>query len=343
LTPSSVSSRARSAVLVAVTAGLLVGASACSGIASDPSVGASRAAGRSASGGVGPTDPAGSASGGPAPSVVPPVGGRSELPQGGTTVFPAYRLFGFSGVAGSGPNLGRIGVGNLDDRVTEMASQGQQYAAGRKVLPTLELIATVVQKSPGADGMYRTVSSDDKVRVHLEAVRRVKGILLLAIQPGRSDFVTEVKRYETWLKEPDVGVALDPEWRMGPTQVPMRVFGSTTGQELDDTAAYLSKLVTDNGLPEKVMLYHMLRTAFVTRPQDLRPHPGVTQVVSVDGIGAPSMKIATWKRVMKVKPAHVHPGFKLFFTEDTAQKGWRLMTANEVLGLTPTPEYILFE
>lgn len=258
-------------------------------------------------------------------------------------MFPNYRLVGFAGVAGTGANLGRIGVGALQDRVTEMVEVGTQYAAGRKVLPTLELIATVVQKSPGADGKYRTVASDDKIRRHLAAVRQVKGILLLAIQPGRSDFVTEVRRYETWLKEPDVGVALDPEWRMGPTQIPMKVFGSTTGQELDDTAAYLSTLVAENGLPEKVMLYHMLRTSFVTKPQDLHPHPGVAQVVSVDGIGSPSMKIATWKRVMKVKPAHVHPGFKLFYIEDTAGKGWRLMTPAEVLGLTPTPEYVLYE
>ena len=32
--------------------------------------------------------------------------------------------------------------------------------------------------------------------------------------PGRSDFFTETTRLERWLREPDVGLALDPEWRV---------------------------------------------------------------------------------------------------------------------------------
>ncbi len=82
---------------------------------------------------------------------------------------------------------------------------------------------------------------------------------MLAIQPGRSDFVTEVKYYDKWLKEPDVGVALDPEWRLGEGQFAPEVFGNVTGDELDRTAAYLSAFVKAHDLPEKVMLYHQLR------------------------------------------------------------------------------------
>jgi hypothetical protein len=38
----------------------------------------------------------------------------------------------------------------------------------------------------------------------------------------------------------------------------------------------------------------------------------------------------------------VHAGFKLFFTEDRRNRG-RLMTPPEVLGLTPRPEYVMYE
>ena len=54
------------------------------------------------------------------------------------------------------------------------------------------------------------------IRRYLKAARKAKALLMLDIQPGRSDFFTETTRLRKWLKEPDVGLALDPEWRMGP-------------------------------------------------------------------------------------------------------------------------------
>ena len=306
----------------ALAAALLLASAACS---------IERDEGTAAAASVGTETPSAST---PAPT--PP-----QLPQGGRRVFPAYRLMGYAGIEGSGAALGRIGVGDMDERVTEMTRLGAQYAHGRKVLPTLEFIATVVQGAPGADGKFRSQASDEAVKKHLDAVRKADGILLLAIQPGRSDFVTEVKFYEKWLKEPDVGVALDPEWRMGPGEIPMRVFGHVTGKELNDTAAYLAGVVADNDLPEKVFLYHQLRVDIVRGGKDLKPHPGLAQVVSIDGIGSKSMKLDTWRAIVKVKPRHVHAGFKLFYQEDA--KFGPIMTPAEVMAIVPTPEYVLYE
>jgi hypothetical protein len=47
-------------------------------------------------------------------------------------------------------------------------------------------------------------------------------LLVLDIQPGRSDFFTETIRLERWLREPDVGLAIDPEWRVTSSEVPGR-------------------------------------------------------------------------------------------------------------------------
>ena len=47
----------------------------------------------------------------------------------------------------------------------------------------------------------------------MKAARQSKALLLLNIQPGQSDFMTEIKRFEKYLKEPDVGIALDPDRR----------------------------------------------------------------------------------------------------------------------------------
>lgn len=265
-----------------------------------------------------------------------------QLPMGGRTLFPEYRVVGYAGIDGTGPVLGKLGVGSLDDRMKEVVDVGKPYAEGvQKVLPVAEFIATVVHGSPGSDGMYRGRATDAAVQKHLDAVRKVDGYLLLAIQPGRSDFVTETKYYEKFLKEPDVGVALDPEWRMGPGEIPMRVFGHVTGKELDDTAAYLSKLVQDNDLPEKIMLYHQLNVGVVRESQDLKYHPGIAQMVSVDGIGSREMKVTTWNAIMRVKPKHVYPGFKLFYMEDAEFEP--IMEPRQMLDLVPQPFYVLYE
>ena len=167
---------------------------------------------------------------------------RTELPRGGTTVFPRYRLVGFSGGPGTAA-FGRLGVGNIDQRVAEIERLGRRYAAGRQVMPVLELIAVVAQRKPGEDGLYRVRVDAGVIRSYLDAARRHRALLLLNIQPGRADFITEVKALEPWLSQPDVGLALDPEWAVGPGQVPGRSFGSTTGAEVDAVAGYLQRLV----------------------------------------------------------------------------------------------------
>lgn len=276
----------------------------------------------------------------PTPTPTPTL---KELPGGGREIFPTYRLVGYSGVKGTGPGLGRAGVGNIDDRMKEIVERAQPYATdGRKIMPVLEVIATTVQPCRVAP-KCRTVSSDEKIQEHLDAIRNVNGVLLLAIQPGRSDFLTEVKKYEKFLKEPDVGVALDPEWRMGPNQEPMHSFGSTDAKELNSVSAYLDQLVEENGLPQKVMLYHMIRINWVRNHDQLKDRKNLAFILSVDGIGDQELKEGTWKALMGVKPTFVHPGFKLFYKEDTAGKGWKLMTPTQVLALTPKPDYVLYE
>lgn len=251
-----------------------------------------------------------------------------------------HRLVGFAGYPGA-PALGRLGIGNLEDRVREIEQLGRQYAGGRTPLPVLELIATVVHPGPGADGTYRTRIAEATVQRHLETARRHRALLLLNIQPGRASFLDEVKAWERWLREPDVGLALDPEWAVGAGQVPGRVFGRTSGEELNVIAAYLSGIVRSGGLPEKVLLYHQLHASIVRNPAALQPHPGVVQIVSVDGIGTPVQKAGTWRTIVAQTPAHVHKGFKLFYEEDS--KPGPLMTPAQVLRLTPTPEYVLYE
>ena len=275
----------------------------------------------------------------------PPQAPLLELPRGGRTLFPDYRLVGFCGTPGA-PELGSL-QGNLPRRAKALDQQAARYADAtnaddRKLLPVFELIAVVVQGSPGPDGKYRRRVDSTVIEQYLSAARESKALLLLNIQPGQSDFVTEVKALEKYLREPDVGLALDPEWAMRPKQLPGRSFGQTDGETITAVANYLSGIVTEGKLPEKALVFHQVNNWVLKDEPELKPAPGVVFIKSVDGLGRVGSKIKTYDYLMKSAVAGVHPGFKLFFDEDT-RNGSRLMTPKEVLALSPTPEYVMYE
>jgi hypothetical protein len=272
--------------------------------------------------------------------VVPVVPHGPALPRGGYTLFPAYEVIGFCGTPGA-PALGELD-GNLPLKAKKLVDYAAKYSSGRAVLPAFELIAVVVQAGAGADGKYRRRVDDKVVDQYLALAREHQGLLLLNIQPGQSDFLTELRHFEKYLREPDVGVALDPEWAMKPKQLPGKYFGQTTGATLNEVSAYLSSIIQAGNLPEKALVFHQVNGAVVKDEQDLVPTAGVVMIKSVDGLGPKAAKIETYDYLMRHKTAGVHPGFKLFFDEDT-RNGGVLMTPPEVLALLPPPEYVMYE
>ena len=274
----------------------------------------------------------------PSPSPPPPPA-DDDLPRGGRVIFPKYQLVGYVGLPGA-PALGPLDK-DLDAKAAKLEKLSKSYAAGRTPLPVMELIAVFARGSPGKDGMYRGRLPDSAIEQYLTVARKHRMLLLLDIQPGRAKILPEVKRLERWLKEPDVGLAFDPEWAVGPGQVPGRVFGHTTGAELDGIASYLSGLVRADNLPEKVFVFHQLSSRIVGTEKALKRHPGVVTIKSVDGIGARVDKLETWTKLTTSLPAGVHAGFKLFYTEDT--RHGPLMTPTQVLALKPRPEFVVYE
>src|SRR5580704_2996273 len=234
-----------------------------------------------------------------------------ELPRGGRLLFPDHRLVGYCGTPGA-PALGAL-QGNLDAKAKALEARAAPYADGREILPVFELIAVVVQGYPGADGKYRLRVDDRVVDDYLRAARQSKSLLLLNIQPGQSDFLTEVKSFEMYLREPDVGVALDPEWAMKAKQRPGVFWGETTGAAINEVAAFLSDIVERWNLPEKALVFHEVVREVVKNELSVTRHPGVAIIKSVDGIGPVEAKIATYANLMERMAAGVHPGFKLFF------------------------------
>lgn len=265
---------------------------------------------------------------------------RAELPRGGREIFPTHRLVGYCGTRGN-VALGRL-TGNLKTSAKEIEALGESYAQDRTVLPVFELIAVVALHEPGLDGKYRRRVPDFVVDEYLRAARAAHGLLLLNIQPGHSDFMTETQHFEKYLRLPDVGLALDPEWAMRSKKRPGREFGIMSGATLNAVAEYLSGIVREEDSPEKVLVFHQVNPWVLEGESEIRAHEGIVIIKSVDGLGQKASKVKTYNLLVKNLPSSVHAGFKLFFEEDVAD-GHNLMKPESVLSLTPKPEYVMYE
>ena len=279
----------------------------------------------------------GGSSGDDADPVEEAAAGPIELPRGGRSLLPEYRLVGFYG-APQDEALGALGIGPPDKASKRLLEQARAYEDGRRVMPVFELLATIADASPGDDGLYRTRQPHSVIQEYLTAARTARGILLLDIQPGRADFADEVRRLERYLDEPDVGLALDPEWHVGPDEVPGEVIGSVTATEVNQIAAGLAATVEELGLPEKLFVIHQFTDEMITSKELLIPEDALATVLNVDGFGDPPNKIAKYQELHPRRATGLASGFKLFYEEDVD-----LMSPEDVLGLKPTPDFVVYE
>ena len=132
---------------------------------------------------------------------------------------------------------------------------------------------------------------------YLDEARAYGLYLLLDLQPGRSDFVTEARRYEPFLREPDLGLALDPEWRMAPGQVPGDGVGQVGAAEVNSLLDYVAGLVAEARLPQKLVLVHQFQLRMVTERETLREPSELALMIHVDGFGTHAQKLDTYRVV----------------------------------------------
>jgi hypothetical protein len=279
---------------------------------------------------AGPAGPASSTAPAPTTTTPPP---PPELPRGGRQLFPRYRVVGFYGMQ----NLDVLGDGPPDQVARHLLKVARPYArAGRPVMPMFELIATVAHPFPTPSGLYRTHQEDEIVQRYLKAVRRIDGVLVLDVQPGRADFVDELRHWEPYLRQPDVGVALDPEFAMGRGQVPGRQLGRTDAAAINRASAYVAGIVKRHRLPQKLFMIHQFRDSMIRDKARIAIRPGLAMTWNADGFGVRTAKLSDYRSYTRDR--RFHPGLKLFYKNDVD-----LMTPREVLRLKPSPRVINYQ
>ncbi|WP_157079061.1 hypothetical protein [Herbiconiux solani] len=265
----------------------------------------------------------------------------AEVPGGGLGLFGEHRYVAIYGTPDA-PVLGVLGEQGVDAtiaRAQQLASSYQPYS-DRLVVPTLEIIATVAAGDAGDDGDYSNERDVSALEPYVQAAAAAGVAVVLDLQPGRTDFLTQAKLYQKLLEYPGVGLALDPEWRLAPDQVPLEQIGTVSRAEVESVADWLADLVAEKALPPKMFVLHQFRTSMVGDRASLDlSRPELEYLIHVDGQGAQPDKQSTWNALHENAPAGIAWGWKNFYDEDAP-----MLTPQETMTqVNPVPDFISYQ
>ncbi|RAV33203.1 hypothetical protein CHEID_10280 [Corynebacterium heidelbergense] len=266
--------------------------------------------------------------------------GNGELPGGGELVFPGRRMIALYGHP-SGPALGAMGEQDPQasvKRVQDLCEQYKQFAQ-EPVIPAFEIIATVAASEPGPDGNFTNESDVSELRPYVDAITKAGGYAVLDLQPGRGSFLEQAKLYEELLKQPNVGLALDPEWKIGPGEMPMQRVGSAEAAEINEASQWLSTLVRDNKLPQKALVIHQFQLQMLRdREQIDTNHPELAFVLHADGHGTTEEKFETWNVMRQDLDPAFFMAWKNFFDEDKP-----MFDPQQTMDVQPRPWFVSYQ
>jgi hypothetical protein len=265
-----------------------------------------------------------------------------ELPGGGQLLFPAHFLVAVYGSPGS-PSLGVLGEQGVDatvQRARDLTAPYGSLVPDATVVPTFEIIATVASSDPGPDGNYSTELDPATLQAWVDRARDAGIYVVLDLQSGRSDFLAQAQRYRSLLEQPNVGLALDPEWRLEPGERPLSQIGSVGVDEINATSAWLADLTREQRLPQKLFVVHQFQLRMVAGRERLDlSRPELAVMVHADGQGSQGDKQATWRALHQGAPASLAWGWKNFFDEDHP-----MLTPDQTIAqVSPRPQLVTYQ
>jgi hypothetical protein len=262
------------------------------------------------------------------------------LPGGGQRVLPGRRIVCLYGHPGA-PALGVLG----EQGVAASVSRAQRLAAAYRglsdvpVVPAFELITTVAQGAPGPDGNFSGESTVAQLRPWVDAAANAGLYVLLDLQPGRADLLSQARAYEPLLRLPHVGLAVDPEWKLGPHQRPLGQIGGIDAAELNRTSAWLADLTAREALPQKLFVVHQFRLTMIRHEDALdTSHDELAMLIHMDGQGSTAQKNSTWHSVVTARPSDLPLGWKNFYDEDHP-----MLTPAQTMTKRPAPVMISYQ
>ena len=263
-----------------------------------------------------------------------------QLPGGGQILFPMHRLVALYGHPGD-PALGALGQQDLRASLARARKAARPYRrlSSVPVIPAFEIIAAIAEAHPGPDGTYSYESPLSLLRPWVSAATAARMYVVVDLQAGRANLLAQAKRYEPLLKLPNVGLALDPEWKLGARQLPLHQIGSVSASQINTVIHWLASLTARHHLPQKLLVLHQFQLSMIGDEHRLDTRNGdLAIVIHMDGQGTPHDKQKTWNGVTNVAPPGVFFGWKNFYTKDHPMLGPR-----QALARTPEPVMISYQ
>jgi hypothetical protein len=264
-----------------------------------------------------------------------------QLPRGGQRMFGGHLFVAIYGTPGA-PVLGVLGEQGLEPTIARAEAVAEPYRAltDKQVVPSLEIITTVAAGDPGKDGDYSNELDAADIRPYIDAAQAAGMYVVLDLQSGLTDFLTQAKQYADLLSLPNVGLALDPEWRLLPGQKPLQQIGRVSAAEVDSVSEWLADLVQSEGLPPKMFVLHQFRLSMLQdRDSIRRDRPELEFLIHVDGQGSQPDKQATWDALHEGAPEGIGWGWKNFYDEDAPM----LTPAETMAEVRPLPDLVTYQ
>ncbi len=260
-------------------------------------------------------------------------------------LLPKYRILSYyghphdenMGILGEYGINGALGREELVTRLKEQAAEYEAADPSRPVMLALEVIATVAQGEPGADGSYLLSTDTETLDTYADFTEQNGMQLILDVQIGRRGVKDEIEQVMPWLERPNVHLALDPEFAMAEGEIPGEHFGQIDGADVTYAQETLANLVAEKGLPPKVLIVHQFLHEMLTNKDTVGVVPGVQLVIDADGWGDADLKIGTYEALITNEPIQFN-GIKLFYRQDKP-----LMSAEDVLALDPVPDLVIYQ
>ena len=265
---------------------------------------------------------------------------NGELPGGGGLVFPGRRMVALYGHP-SGPDLGALGEQSPEESVDRLKGliAGYEKETDWPVMPAFEIIATIASGDPGPDGDFSNETDPKELEPYIDAVTEAGGYAYIDLQPGRARLIDQAKRYEDLLRRPNVGLALDPEWKIGPDEQPLDNVGHVDAEEINEVSDWLANLVREEGVPQKGLIIHQFQLQMIRNRENVRTdHPELAFVLHADGHGDPDTKFGTWDVVRKGLSPDYFMAWKNFFDEDEP-----MFTPEQTYGIDPRPWFVSYQ
>jgi hypothetical protein len=263
-----------------------------------------------------------------------------QLPGGGQVMFPGRRLVALYGHPGT-PGLGVLGEQDLPDSIARAKEMAAEYEplSSVPVVPTFEIIATVAEASPGPDGSYSYETPVPELEPWVQAATQAGMYVVLDLQPGRDNLLDQAEVYRSLLELPNVGLALDPEWKLQPGQVPLQQIGHVDIGEVNSVVSWLTALTARHHLPQKLLVLHQFQLSMISGEQYLdTSSDDLAIVIHMDGQGTPADKQQTWDAVTYAAPKGVFFGWKNFLVKDHP-----MLSPQETMTKTPAPVMISYQ